>query len=73
MTTHLTPRPPGPPHINIINVFIIALSAQTDPRPAKAPDTLYAELESEWPYFLAGTAMAVVVLGLITAWTAWGA
>ncbi|MCP4399691.1 MAG: hypothetical protein GY801_20600 [bacterium] len=72
--TSITPfRPPGHPHITNINIFIFVLPAQTDPRPTKAPDTLYAELESEWPYFLAGTAMAVVVLGLITAWTAWGA
>ncbi len=61
-------RSPGPPHItNSTPIIVFIIPAQTSPRPLKPPASLRADLEAEGPYILAGTAMAVVDVGLITA------
>ncbi len=61
-------RSPAPPHItNSTPIIVFILPAQTSPRPVKPPASLRADLKAEGPYILAGTTMAVVVVGLITA------
>ncbi len=61
-------RSPGPPHItNLTPIIVFIIPAQTSPRPLKPLASLRADLKAEGPYILAGTTMAVVVVGLITA------
>ncbi len=58
----------APPHItNLTPIIVFIIPAQTSPRPLKPPASLRADLKAEGPSILAGTLMAVVVVGLITA------